>query len=401
MKDSYTFVVMSPDNGPIRQYAVERRVFRRLIILAFIVLVGALGGIGYGVYSKGMVHSIHSKLQSANTEYELLKTKQQNWLDTLDNEMKQTRDMAEKIRHVLGISTEKGILGQGGAGLDTEEFEDIEQESILRTRSQETHSIEVSPGSTDDSATSDSRLAQILRLKNEIQPIYSHVESAVKEINEMPSILPIKVREQLLFSVRLEDPTDSTSGNISEKLRSAFKANGITISQNVSISIEKEEDQWKIDDSENNQAYVVYKAGNYLNIFPDGNEIKPYWYSSGFGWRSHPITKTRQFHRGLDISAQRGTPVLAAAHGVVSRVTRDRYLGRMIRIKHEARQMETVYGHLNKYANGIRVGKAVKRGEVIAYVGNSGVSTGPHLHYGVYHAKKRSWKNPKNYILDE
>ena len=397
MKDSYTFVVMSPDNGPIRQYAVERRVFRRLIILAFIVLVGALGGIGYGVYSKGMVHSINSKLQSANTEYELLKTGQQS----VDNEMKQTRDMAEKIRHVLGISTEKGILGQGGASLDTEEFEDAEQESILRTQPQDTHSIEFAPGSTDDSPTSNSRLAQIRLLKNEIQPIYNHVVNAVKAVNEMPSILPIKVREQLLFSVRLENPTDSTSGKISEELRSAFEANGITISQNVSISIEKEEDQWKIDDNENNQAYVVYKAGNYLNIFPDGNEIKPYWYSSGFGWRSHPITKKRQFHRGLDIRARTGTPVLAAADGIVSRVTRDRYLGMMIRIKHEARQMETVYGHLNKYAKGIRVGKAVKRGEVIAYVGNSGVSTGPHLHYGVYDAKKKSWKNPKNYILDE
>ena len=397
MKDSYTFVVMSPDNGPIRQYAVERRVFRRLIILAFIVLVGALGGIGYGVYSKGMVHSINSKLQSANTEYELLKTGQQS----VENEMKQIRDVFEEVRHVLGISTEKGILGQGGASLDTEEFEDAEQESILRTQPQDTHSIEFAPGSTDDSPTSNSRLAQIRLLKNEIQPIYNHVVNAVKAVNEMPSILPIKVREQLLFSVRLENPTDSTSGKISEELRSAFEANGITISHNVSISIEKEEDQWKIDDNEINQAYVVYKAGNYLNIFPDGNEIKPYWYSSGFGWRSHPITKKRQFHRGLDIRARTGTPVLAAADGIVSRVTRDRYLGMMIRIKHEARQMETVYGHLNKYAKGIRVGKAVKRGEVIAYVGNSGVSTGPHLHYGVYDAKKKSWKNPKNYILDE
>ena len=401
MKDIYTIVVMSSDNGSMRQYAIEHGVFRLLKFLFCIILVGALGGIGYGIYSKSKVHSIHTQLQSVHAENELLKTDQQSWLESLDNEMEQVRDMRDEVGHVLGISTEKGILGQGGAGFDTEEFEDAEQESILRTRPQDTHSIEIAPGSTDDSPTSNSRLAQIRLLKNEIQPIYDHVVSAVKAVNEMPSILPIKVREQLLFSVRLEDSTDLNSGNISEELRSAFDANGISLSQNVSISIEKEEVQWKINDSNNNQAHVVYKAGNNLNVYPEGNEIKPYWYSSGFGWRSHPITKKRQFHRGLDIRARTGTPVLAAADGVVSKVTRDRYLGRMIRIRHEARQMETVYGHLNKYADGVRKGKTVKRGEVIAYVGNSGVSTGPHLHYGVYHAKKKSWKNPKNYILDE
>ena len=401
MKGIYTIVIMSSDNGPIRQFAVQHRFFRKLIILSFIVLVGALGGVVYGIYSKGKVHAIHSKLQSANTENERLKTEQQSWLDTLDNEMQQIREMAEKVRHVLGISTEKGILGQGGAGFDTEEFEDINQESILRTRPQDTHSIEIDPASSADSPASDSRLTQIHRLKNEIQPIYSHVGDAVKAVNEMPSILPLKVHDQLLFSVRLQDVTDLNSGNFSEELRRAFEANGISFSQDVSISIEKKDTQWGIDDAGNNLTYVAYKAGDRLNIYPEGIELKPYWYSSEFGWRRHPITKKRQFHRGLDISARRGTPVLAAADGIVTKVTRDRYLGRMIRIRHEARQMETVYGHLNKYAKGIRVRKAVKRGEVIAFVGNTGVSTGPHLHYGVYHSKKKSWTNPKNYILDE
>lgn len=401
MKDIYTIVIMSSDNKPMRQYAIERGVFRLLKFLFFIVLVGALGGIGYGVYSKGKVHSIHSKLQSVNAQNELLKTDQQNWLDTLDNEMKAVRDMAEKVRHVLGISTEKGILGQGGAGLDTEEFDDTEQESILRTRPQDTYSIEIAPGATDDVPSSDSRLAQIHRLKNEIQPIYNHVGNAVKAVNEMPSILPIKVHDQLLFSVRLEGPSNSDSGNISEELRRAFEANGISLSQDVSIAIEKKDTQWRIADSANNQAYVIYKARGKLNIYPEGIEVKPYLYTSEFGWRSHPITKKRQFHRGLDIMAQKGTPILAAADGIVSKVTKDRYLGRMIRIRHEARQMETVYGHLYKYVDGVRKGKAVKRGEVIAFVGNSGVSTGPHLHYGVYHVKQKRWKNPKNYILDE
>ena len=401
MKDIYTIVIMSSDNGPIRQFAVQRRFVRKLMILSFIVLVGALGGVFYGIYSKGKVHAIHSKLQSANNKYELLKTDQQNRLETVDNKMNEVWDMAEKVRQVLGISTEKGILGQGGAGFDTDEFENAEQESIHRKQPHDTHSIEIATGSMDDSPASDSRLAQIRRLNNEIQPLYDYVTNAVKAVNEMPSILPIKVRDRILFSVNLEIPTDSSGENISDELRRAFESNGIALSQDISITTDKEDNHWWIADKAKNLTYAVYKANGKLNIYREGINMKPYWFSSGFGWRSHPITKKRQFHRGLDIRARKGTPVLAAADGVVSKVTRDRYLGKMIRIRHKARQMETLYGHLNKYAKGIRVGKAVKRGDVIAYVGNTGVSTGPHLHYGVYHSKKKSWTNPKNYILDE
>ena len=401
MKDIYTIVIMSSDNGPIRQFAIERHIFRKLIILSFIVLVGAVGGVFYGIYSKGKVHAVHSKLQSVNAENENLKTKQQSWLDALDNEMQNIRDKFYEVGHVLGINTDKGILGQGGAGFDSEVLDDIEQESILQTQPHGAHSIEIEAGFSDDTPASDSRLAQIRRLDNEIQPIYDHVANAVKAVNEMPSILPIKVRDKLLFAVNLEIPTDSSGENISDKLRRAFKSNGIELSQDVSISTEKEDSHWWIADKAKNLTYAVYKVNGKLNIYPEGIKMKPYWYSSEFGWRNHPITKKRQFHRGLDIRARRGTPVLAAADGVVSKVTRDRYLGRVIRIEHKARQMETVYGHLNKYAKGIRRGKVVKRGDIIAYVGNTGVSTGPHLHYGVYHAKKKSWMNPKNYILDE
>jgi murein DD-endopeptidase MepM/ murein hydrolase activator NlpD len=122
-----------------------------------------------------------------------------------------------------------------------------------------------------------------------------------------------------------------------------------------------------------------------------------YWYSSGFGYRTHPLTKKRKLHKGLDISTRRGTPVLTTADGVVDQVKKDVFLGNMVQIEHKSTQTKTLYGHLKKHADGIRVGKKVKRGETIGYVGNSGKSTGTHLHYGVY-AKGR-WQNPKNYII--
>lgn len=134
-----------------------------------------------------------------------------------------------------------------------------------------------------------------------------------------------------------------------------------------------------------------------ISVSSDG-ETQSYWYSSGFGYRTHPLTKKRQFHNGLDISTRRGIPVIATANGVIIRVRKDRFLGNMVQIKHESTKMETLYGHLSKFAKGIRKGKKVKRYDVIGYVGNTGQSTGTHLHYGV--RIKDGWKNPKNYILD-
>ncbi|MCS5609561.1 MAG: M23 family metallopeptidase, partial [Candidatus Poribacteria bacterium] len=127
---------------------------------------------------------------------------------------------------------------------------------------------------------------------------------------------------------------------------------------------------------------------------------KSYWYSSGFGYRIHPITKSRHFHSGLDVATRLGTPVISAAHGVITKVQRSRSgLGNTIRIKHPVTQMETIYGHLQKFAKGIQKGKKIARGEVIGYVGSSGSSTGTHLHYGVYVNGKAV--NPRNYIVEK
>ena len=132
-------------------------------------------------------------------------------------------------------------------------------------------------------------------------------------------------------------------------------------------------------------------------LVPAGDEIPSYWFSSGFGHRSHPLTGKPQFHNGLDIAAPWETPVIAAADGVITRITKDSFFGNMIEIEHKASQMKTLYGHLENHADGLQVGQEVKRDEIIGYVGNSGRSTGTHLHYGVY-ANGR-WQNPKHHII--
>lgn len=130
---------------------------------------------------------------------------------------------------------------------------------------------------------------------------------------------------------------------------------------------------------------------------PTDEPIPSYWFSSEFGYRSHPLTGKPHFHSGLDIAAPWGTPVIAAADGVITEMTKDPFFGNMVEIEHTSSQIKTLYGHLKNHAEGLHVGQAVKRDDIIGYVGNSGRSTGTHLHYGVY--AKGKWQNPKSYII--
>jgi murein DD-endopeptidase MepM/ murein hydrolase activator NlpD len=105
-------------------------------------------------------------------------------------------------------------------------------------------------------------------------------------------------------------------------------------------------------------------------------------FSSGFGMRRHPILKRYRLHSGIDWSARTGTPIIAAGNGVVEKVgTRSGY-GRSITLKH-ANGYETTYNHMSGYARGVKPGDRVYQGQVIGYVGSSGLSTGPHLHFEV------------------
>lgn len=105
--------------------------------------------------------------------------------------------------------------------------------------------------------------------------------------------------------------------------------------------------------------------------------------SSGFGTRRHPILGYRRAHKGVDFAAPRGTPIKAAGDGVVERANRYGSFGNYIRIRH-ANGYKTAYAHLNGFARGIRAGKRVDQGDIIGYVGTTGRSTGPHLHYEVH-----------------
>ncbi len=117
------------------------------------------------------------------------------------------------------------------------------------------------------------------------------------------------------------------------------------------------------------------------------------WLTSGFGWRRNPVLRTRQLHTGLDIAAPRGTPVMAPADGHVVFAGYHSAFGNMVVIDHG-------YGITTKYAHTshilVEVGDRILRGDMIAKVGNTGRSTGPHLHYEVH--KDGRPRNPMRYL---
>ena len=110
--------------------------------------------------------------------------------------------------------------------------------------------------------------------------------------------------------------------------------------------------------------------------------------SSRFGMRKHPILGFNKLHRGTDFAAPEGTPVMASGDGIVIRSRWCGGGGNCVKIKHNS-TYSTVYAHLSKFASGIKEGVRVKQGRVIGYVGSTGMSTGPHLHYEVIENGKK------------
>jgi murein DD-endopeptidase MepM/ murein hydrolase activator NlpD len=119
--------------------------------------------------------------------------------------------------------------------------------------------------------------------------------------------------------------------------------------------------------------------------------------ASGYGYRIHPIYKTRKLHTGMDFSAKSGTPIYATGDGKISKVRRSRKgYGNHVIINH-GYGYKTLYAHMTKYI--VRKGQKVKRGEVIGYVGSTGTSVAPHLHYEVHKDGRKI--NPVNFYYND
>ena len=142
---------------------------------------------------------------------------------------------------------------------------------------------------------------------------------------------------------------------------------------------------------QNNSLYYFDKNGSEGHYDKNGKSVKKALMktpingarlSSPFGMRKHPIDGFNKMHRGTDFAAPMGTPIMASGDGIVKKAGWCGGGGNCVKIKHNS-TYQTVYAHMSKFARGIKAGVRVKQGQTIGYVGSTGKSTGPHLHYEV------------------
>lgn len=256
------------------------------------------------------------------------------------------------------------------------------------------------------------------RLKNEIYTLTQDtkkVKSSLKELEEYNK----KIRG--MINTDNEGNLDNNKNNSDFQLTTLFSYNKYLLKQGMplggggfylysqepqeliremknSLSVIKE----KLPEQKNNLYNLEHSVKEYNkkeaatpSIWPVADKGKGY-ISSNFGWRRDPISGKQEYHEGLDIGVWYNTPVMATAEGTITHVGWLGGYGRTIEITHGF-GYKTRYGHLNKYR--VNKGQKVKKGDVIGLSGNSGKSTGPHLHYEV--RVNNIPKNPRNYIGGE
>jgi len=171
-------------------------------------------------------------------------------------------------------------------------------------------------------------------------------------------------------------------------------SDGLNLDYNITLNkIIQLKSKVKFDYQTHEQLYNLVELKDALykstpSIYPTYGRI-----SDPYGWRNHPITKERTFHYGLDFGNITGTPIYATADGVVRSTGKQKYFGKFIAISHKF-GYQTNYAHLHKMY--VKKGDEVKRGQIIGEMGNSGRSTGTHLHYEVLRYNK--YRNPYKYL---
>jgi len=244
-------------------------------------------------------------------------------------------------------------------------------------------------------------------LNREIKQLISQYEITQKKLQQVEIVLDdIQHRDDNIYRVIFEaDPIPKT-------IRKAGYG-GVNRYQNLKgyknsdliISTTKKIDQIT------KQLYIQSKSFDYIITLAENKEkmlasipaIQPVSnkdlsrMASGYGYRIHPIYKTNKFHAGMDFSAKTGTPIYSTGDGTVYKVRKSkRGYGNHVVINHGF-GYKTLYAHMSKYT--VKKGQKIKRGDIIGYVGNTGTSVAPHLHYEVHKDGKKI--NPVNFYYND
>jgi len=245
---------------------------------------------------------------------------------------------------------------------------------------------------------------RITNQKEEIAGQRKQIQAFAEEINRLKSnLLELNdFEKKIRIIANIEKPAEKDSlfgvgGSIPEDLDASIE---LTEKHN-SLLREMHEQMEQLQVATSNQTEGFESLLKYLedqrNLLASTPAISPVrgWITSRFGYRISPFTGKREFHKGLDIGARKKSPIIVAADGVITFIGNKGLLGRVVSVDH-GHGIVTRYGHIHKALK--KRGETVKRGDVIALVGNTGRTTGSHLHYEIM--LNGVPVNPKKYILD-
>lgn len=233
---------------------------------------------------------------------------------------------------------------------------------------------------------------RLVEAKTKIDSINNQISLIVQKDEELRTVLGLT---QLSSDVREVGIGGSEFDYSFEDEVSGFEDNdGLGKQLNELAKLEREV---KLELSSYNELLNTFNnKQDSLKYLPSLKPVLEGYTSSSFGVRLHPILHQKRMHEGIDISAPRGTPVYASADGIISYANVMSGYGKTVKINHKY-GFVTQYSHLNKFV--VRNGETIKRGQKIGEVGNTGLSTAPHLHYEVSYNSKVL--DPKLYYFDD
>jgi murein DD-endopeptidase MepM/ murein hydrolase activator NlpD len=201
--------------------------------------------------------------------------------------------------------------------------------------------------------------ARLIRIDNQSQRLQDFAKEKLKANEKIPKPAPIKSSGQGGPFVPEKNFSETELQSFIDKL---------------TLDIEKHEEYY------NNLEAIYLKQSVFKDTLPNASPVNAPFNSSSYGWRVDPFLGVRAFHEGLDFSADVGQPIKATAAGIVIAAEITPEYGNIVRISHGS-GLETRYAHASKLL--VKEGDRIKKNQVIALVGNTGRSTGPHLHYEI------------------
>ena len=267
------------------------------------------------------------------------------------------------------------------------------------------------------------KLADVYQLES--SSLLMHVETIKKEITIKSSLYQSAVAADVppniimqfvnLYGFDVDFQREIRNGNKMTIYYEAFMDSKLNIIKSGNISFasltlkKNTYNLYRYLTPDNNKAEYFDEAGKSAVKALMKTPINGASLSSGFGLRKHPILGYDRLHQGVDFAAPSGTPIMAAGTGFIERIGMNGGAGNFIKIKH-INGYKTAYGHMSKFASGLKKGTKVTQGQTIGFVGSTGMSTGPHLHYEVIFNNKKinpmamklpSGRKLKGKILDD